>query len=138
VSLLGLLLVDFLALVLLLWVLNLVRVGRLYVGYGVLLVLVLVGGAITVSAPALAARVGSALGALFPSPSAGVALLGLAFLLTMLVYVLSQVTVLANRLSTLVQELALERARRGSKAAPRSDTDAALAAGDEPAASGRP
>jgi hypothetical protein len=112
VSLAGLVLVDLLGLLLLLWVLNLVRVGRLYVGYGVLLAMVLVAGTVTLSTPPLARRASQALAAFFPSPWAGVAVLGLAFLLAMLVYVLTQVTVLANRLATLVQALAIERARR--------------------------
>jgi hypothetical protein len=137
VSLAGLVLVDLLGLLLLLWVLNLVRVGRLYVGYGVLLVMVLLGGTVTLTAPPLARLAGRALAAFFPSPWAGVAVLGLGFLLAMLVYVLSQVTVLANRLATLIQTLAIERVRATPPAGP-PRADASSPAGPESPRAGRP
>ena len=108
----GVIAVDLATLALLLWVLNLVRLGRLYVGYGVLIVLVLVTIGVTISLPPLGAIARQVLGTFFLTQEAGVAALGLGFLLIMLVYVLSQITTIANRLATLVQELAIEHARQ--------------------------
>lgn len=112
-SLAGLIAVDLAGLLLLLWVLNLVRLGRLYVGYGVILVMVVAVVLLVLSFPPLTGAMSALLSALFPSPAAAVGVLGGGFFLVMLVYVLSQVTVWSNRLATVVQELALEAARRG-------------------------
>ena len=76
----------------------------------IVLVLLAIGG--TISLPPLAAIAERVLGTFFLSQAAGVAAVGLGFLLIMLVYVLSQLTTIANRLAVLVQELAIEHARR--------------------------
>lgn len=104
----GVVVLDLLALALLVWVLNLVRLGRLYVGYGALFVATLAFVAVAASVPPLARLLESGLERLFPS--AGATLLGFAFVLCLLVYILTQMTILSNRLSSLVQEIALSRA----------------------------
>lgn len=108
----GLLFVDLAAVVLLVWVLNMVRLGRLYVGYGVLLVIVLASIILTTSLSPLSAAAAQALRVFFPSAAVGIIVVGLGCLLIALVYVLSQITLLANRVATLVQKLAIERAQR--------------------------
>lgn len=105
----GILLVNFIGLVLLLWVLNLVRHGRLYVGYGVIFVVSILGSLVLLSVPWLLTAVTHLIGAIFPASA--LTLLALCFIVLMLLYILTQITIVSNRLSKLVQELAIERAR---------------------------
>lgn len=106
----GIIVVALAAIVLALWVMNLVRRGRLWVGYGVMFVVAAAASMVTVSVPAVLAVVTALVGAVFPvSALTLIAVIGMAFLF---VYVLSQLTILANRVATLVQELGMERARQ--------------------------
>ena len=105
----GILVVNFMALLLLLWVLNLIRHGRLYVGYGVIFVAAILGAVILLSVPSLLAVVTHLIGAIFPASA--LTLLALCFIVLMLLYILTQITIVSNRLSKLVQQLAIERAR---------------------------
>jgi hypothetical protein len=109
VTLQGILLVNFVGLVFLLWVLNLVRHGRLYVGYGVIFVVAILGSVTLLSVPKLLTAVTHLVGAIFPVSA--LTLLALCFIVLMLLYILTQITIVSNRLSKLVQELAIERAR---------------------------
>jgi hypothetical protein len=83
--------------VLLIWVINLIRNGRLYVGYGVIFVL----GTLTASV------------ALVPVPSLSIG--AIAIMLLLLVYVFTQITILSNRVMHLTQELAIRGAQRQSR-----------------------
>ena len=121
----GVVAVDLGCLVLLAWVLNLVRLGRLYVGYGALFVALLALSAAAVSVPPLERAVTAGLQIFFPG--GGVTVLGFAFVVLLLIYILTQMTILANRLSAVVQDLAITRARNekggeagGTDAGPRS------------------
>lgn len=105
----GILVLNLIALVLLLWVLNLVRHGRLYVGYGVIFVVAIMGTMLLLSVPWLQAALTRLIGAVFPASA--FTLLALCFIVLMLLYILTQITIVSNRLSQLVQQLALERAR---------------------------
>ena len=105
----GILVINFIGLVLLLWVLNLVRHGRLYVGYGVIFVVAILGALVLLSVPWLLNGVTHLIGAIFPASA--LTLLALCFIVLMLLYILTQLTIVSNRLSKLVQELAIERAR---------------------------
>lgn len=105
----GTILLDLIGLLLLLSVLDLVRRGRLYVGYGIIFVLATLGIIILLSVPRLLTFVTHLVGAIFPSSA--LTLLALCFIVFFLVYVLTQVTLTSNRLATLVQELAILRAR---------------------------
>jgi hypothetical protein len=107
----GLVAVDLACLLLLAWVLNLVRLGRLYVGYGALFVGLLAMSAAVVSVPPLERAVSEGLRIFFPS--GGVTVLGFAFVVLLLIYILTQMTILSNRLSAVVQDLAIDRARNG-------------------------
>jgi hypothetical protein len=108
-SLQGVLVLNLIALALLLWVLNLVRHGRLYVGYGVIFVIATLGTMLLVSVPWLQTALTHVIGAVFPVSA--LTLLALCFIVLMLLYTLTQLTIVSNRLSKLVQELAIERAR---------------------------
>ena len=100
------------------WVLNLVRRGRLYVGYGIV-ILGLVSLVTFLSiAPVLRGLARSVLHALFPREP--VAVVGLGALLVLLIYVLHQLSVLPDRVATLTQELAIRRAE-GSPSGAGSD-----------------
>jgi len=112
----GILVLDFLGILLLLQVLNLVRRGRLYVGYGVIFVMSIVAAILIVSVPRALWLVTHLLGAVFPTSALTLAALG--FIVFMLVYILTQLTIISNRLATVVQELAILRAAEESKNLP--------------------
>ncbi|HKY41675.1 MAG TPA: DUF2304 domain-containing protein [Pyrinomonadaceae bacterium] len=103
------LVLNLMGLFFLLWILNLVRHGRLYVGYGVIFIAAIVGTMITLSVPQLLLGVTHLMGAIFPASA--LTLLALAFIVLMLLYVLSQLTLVSNRLAILIQELAIERGK---------------------------
>lgn len=125
----GMILLNLIGLLLLVWVLDLVRRGRLYVGYGVIFVLVTLGILVLLSAPRLLTAVTHLVGAIFPTSA--LTLLALCFIVFFLVYILTQVTLTTNQLATLVQELAILRAREAAQTLP------AREGGCEPAAKGR-
>lgn len=105
----GLVILNLIALLLLLWVANLVRRGSLYVGYGVIFIAITVGVMIVLSVPDLLTLLARLVGAVFPASA--LTLLALCFIVFMLIYILTQVTVLSNRLTVLVQGLAIQQAR---------------------------
>ncbi len=108
----GIVVFDVFSLAVLLWLLDSVRRGRLYVGYGVLLIGLLVAVVSTVSVPALSSGAQAALSRLFPA--APVAVVGFALVALLLIYVLGQLTILSNRVAEVVKELALAGARLDS------------------------
>jgi hypothetical protein len=111
----GLVFVDALAFLTAVWVFQLVRRERLYVGYGVIFVVVIVMGGVTLTWPAVLGPL-NALSDL--SRRSGVLVgLALAFVLLMLIYILSQLTLLSNRVTRLTQEIAI----RGAMSDLRSD-----------------
>lgn len=105
----GILVLNLFALALLLWVLNLVRHGRLYVGYGVIFACAIIGTMVLLSVPWLQTTVTRLIGAVFPASA--LTLLALCFIVLMLLYTLTQITIVSNRLSKVVQQLAIDRAR---------------------------
>jgi hypothetical protein len=107
------LVLDLMGLFFLIWVLNLVRHGRLYVGYGVIFIVAILGTMVTLSVPQLLLGVTHLVGAIFPASA--LTLLALGFIVLMLLYVLSQLTLVSNRLAVLIQELAIERSREKMK-----------------------
>jgi len=109
VTIQGTILLDLIGFVLLLWILDQVRRDRLYVGYGVIFVLTVLGAILILSVPPLLALVTKLLGAVFPVSA--LTLLALCFMVFMLVYVLTQVTLLSNRLATVTQQLAIQQAK---------------------------
>ncbi len=105
----GILILNFIGLLLLLWVLNLIRHGRLYVGYGVIFAVSIIGTMALISVPRLLAMVTHMIGAVFPASA--LTMLALCFIVLMLLYILTQLTIVSNRLSALAQDIAIERAR---------------------------
>ena len=97
------------------WILNLVRHSRLYVGYGVLFIVAILGTMIMLSVPPFLLGVTHLIGAIFPASA--LTLLALAFIVLMLLYVLSQLTLVSNRLAVLIQELAIERGKESARTA---------------------
>ena len=92
-----------------LWVLDLVRRDRLYVGYGLVFILAMLGVIVILAIPALLGLVTRLVGTIFPASA--LAVLALFFIVFMLIYVLTQVTIVSNRLALVVQELAIEKAK---------------------------
>ncbi len=123
------LVLDLMGLFFLLWVLNLVRHGRLYVGYGVIFIVAILGTMTMLSVPQLLLGVTHLVGAIFPTSA--LTLLALGFIVLMLLYVLSQLTLVANRLAVLIQELAIERSRESARAAGRYINPVLEKRGDE-------
>jgi hypothetical protein len=106
----GVVVLNLIALVLLLWVGNLVRRGALYAGYGVIFVIVTLGVMIILSVPRLMGVVVRLVGAVFPASA--LTLLALCFIVFMLIYILTQVTLLSNRLTDVVQAFAIQQAKQ--------------------------
>jgi hypothetical protein len=106
----GTLAVTAIGLALLLWVVNLIRYDRLYVGYGVIFVFGTIVAMTIVAVPPLL-RVATGISVvLLPDPS--LAALAIVILTFLMVYVFIQISVLANRVIKLTQELAIRDAQR--------------------------
>lgn len=103
------LLLNFVGISHLLWVLNLVRRGRLYVGYGVMFIVAVIATLLTLSIPKLLVLVSDLCG--IHSRSLALVLLAFGFVAFVLVYILSQITIISNRVATVAQELAILRAK---------------------------
>jgi hypothetical protein len=104
----GILIINIMGIALLFWVSNLVRKGRLYVGYGVIMILAILGIQIIVSVPRLLFLLTHLVGAVFPVSA--LTMMALGFIVMMLVYILTQLTIISNRLAALTQALAIEQA----------------------------
>lgn len=108
----GILIVDVIGFLLFGWVVNLIRKGRVYVGYGSAL-LIAIGGTICVASvpaqfvDAVTHRLGNVV--------SGSLLVFLAIycILFALIYVFREITMISRRLRTLTQQLAIELAKRG-------------------------
>lgn len=94
---------------LLLWVVNLIRGDRLYVGYGVIFIFGTVAAMLVLALPPLRLTATRLSVVIMPEPSlSGLAIIILTFLI---VYAFIQISVLANRVIKLTQELAMRDAR---------------------------
>ena len=89
-------------------VLDQVHRDRLYVGYAVAIMVavfaILIAAAVLVVFPALTQTIRAVL------PKAALTLLGVSLILFVLLYVLTQVTLVANRVAAVVQEMAIRTA----------------------------
>jgi hypothetical protein len=106
-------------LLLLFWILNLVRNGRLYVGYGIILVAADLSTIVILSVPQLLTGVTRLVGARFPASA--LTLLAIAFLVLMLIYVLTQITIVSDRVAKLLQELAIQKTKETGQAVVKED-----------------
>ena len=110
----GIIVLIAVGLTLLVWILDLVRRDRLYVGYGIIFIVTILGALLVLLVPPLLGGMTRLVGALFPASA--LTLLALCFIVFMLVYVLAQITVVSNRLMIVVQELAIRQAASVSRA----------------------
>ena len=102
---LGAILLAIAAFLTVLWILDLVRRGKLYVGYGIVF-LFLVSSIVIVSIlPPVRDLAERALRVFFPFEP--IAIIGLAATVLLLVYVLHQLSVLSDRVAYLTQEIAI-------------------------------
>jgi len=105
----GIIVLNLMGLVLLLWILNLVRRDRLYVGYGVMFVLIILSAILVLTIPTLLTFITHLVGAVFPTSA--LTLIALCFIVFMLAYILTQVTLISNRVADLIQQLAIQQAK---------------------------
>lgn len=112
----GIIFICLISATLFIWVLDLVRKGKLYVGYGIIFLTAALGIAATVSIPSLLEAITYFVGAVYAASA--LTLLALCFIAVMLIYILGQLTIISNRLSTLVQELAIQEAKGSTCEAP--------------------
>jgi hypothetical protein len=104
----GIMVLGLMGLVLLLWVLSLVRRGRLYVGYGALFLVAIIATIVALAFPPILSAASWLIGTNLPAST--LTLLALAFVIAVLVYIFTQITVISNRLAAVVQELAIQGA----------------------------
>jgi hypothetical protein len=105
----GVLLGTVIGFALLLWVVNLIRQDRLYVGYGVIFVVGTMAAIAVLVVPPLLRLATAASVALLPVPS--LSLVAIVILTFLMVYVFIQISVLSNRVTRLTQELAIRNAQ---------------------------
>ena len=103
----GVIVLNVIGIFLILWLFNLIRKGLLYVGYGIIFIMAIIATVITISIPPILMLVTRLVGALFPVSA--MTLLAIGFIVFLLIYILTQLTIISNRVSTLVQELAIRR-----------------------------
>ena len=128
----GAILIAFVATALTLWMLNLVRRGRLYIGYAVVCLLGFAGIVIAACFPPIRHGAQAVLDYFFPRTGVLVALGTLAAMA--LIYVLSQLTIMSNRLARTVQRAAMRDALADEADRPSGDIRA-VESRDEPQAS---
>ena len=109
----GILAINLMTLELLIWILNLIRRARLYVGYGVMFILILLSIMAIVSIPGLLSVASQLVSVVFPSSAT--LLIALSFIAFLFIYILTQLTIISDRVATLVQELAIRNAKDGSE-----------------------
>jgi hypothetical protein len=108
----SILVVDAIGLLLFGWVVNLIRKGRVYVGYGSALLITIAGIICVASAPtqfvdAFTHRIGKVMPGSLP------VFLAIYCVLFALIYVFREITMISRRLRILTQQLAIELARHG-------------------------
>jgi len=114
----GVLLGAAIGLVLLLWVANLIRHDRLYIGYGVIFVVGTLAAIVVLIVPSLLDAVTR--GSIALLPVASLSIVPLALFTFLMVYVFAQITILSNRVTRLTQELAIRNTRQEPDAGARA------------------
>ena len=105
-SIQGIILIDILGVGLILLTLNLIRIQKLFVGYGILWIMAVFALVLIVSVPPLLALVTKAVGALFPASA--VSMLAFIFIFVVLILFSVQLSIVSNRQVELIQALALK------------------------------
>ncbi|GAB4538286.1 MAG: hypothetical protein Kow0063_25940 [Anaerolineae bacterium] len=93
-----------------LWIINLVRGGKLHVTYGVLWIFWVTVGVLIVAIPPVLGWVTTIVGAVFPASALSLLAFGLLF--AMQIYLLSQLSVLSRRIALIAQHIAIVEADR--------------------------
>lgn len=131
----GAILITVLTTALALWMMSLVRRGRLYIGYAVVCLVAFALIIVVVAVKPLRGGVEAALEYFFPRSGLAVAL-GLLGALA-LIYVLSQLTIITNRLARAVQKAAVREALTPATETPADDSPPAGSPRDAPASTPR-
>jgi hypothetical protein len=105
-SIQGIILIDILGVGLILLTLNLIRIQKLFVGYGILWIMAVFALVLIVSVPPLLGLVTKAVGALFPASA--VSMLAFIFIFVVLILFSVQLSIVSNRQVELIQALALK------------------------------
>lgn len=103
------------------WMLNLARTGRLHVGYGVILGLVILAHMAAGLMPTQLDAWASCIGLRHSSDLLAAA--GVIFLALLTIYLHTQVTILSRRVAVLTQELALRERTKSKTVAPDDQVD---------------
>ena len=90
------------------WIINLTRRGKMYVGYAVVWLVWSVLGFLIVALPSLLNFVTQLIGAIVPANALTV--LGFALLFAMQIYLLSQLSIISRRVTLIAQHIAIEKA----------------------------
>ena len=106
----GSLVLSLIGIAYLLWIVNLTRKGKLYVGYSVIWVVWIILGILVVGIPPLLDLVTDVTGALFPASALSVLAFGLIF--AMQIYLLSQLSILSHRIASIAQHIAITEAQQ--------------------------
>jgi hypothetical protein len=101
----GIILIDLLGLGFIALIINLVRTHRLYVGYGILWLVAVVGLMVMVSHQSLLAWITFIVGARFPAST--LSLLAFVFIFGLLIFFSMQLSQISNRQIDMIQALAL-------------------------------
>lgn len=117
-SIQGIVLLDLIGIGLIILILNFVRTKKLHVGYAVIWCLAIAGMMIIISIPPILSFVTTAVGAIFPASA--LSLLAFLFIFLLLIYFSVQLSLLSERQTALIQELAL---RDVAKDASEKDVD---------------
>lgn len=98
------LLIDFLGLAAIAWVLGLVRSRRLYVGYAAIFLVIIGGAMATASIPGASAAAARA------AAPFGAGTIAAGMLIALLIYLCHQITLVADRVNAVAQEIAIRSA----------------------------
>jgi len=108
-SIQGIIIIDLVGAALALLLVNLLRTGRLYVGYAVMWLLAVGALMVTISVPFLLAGITRAMGALFPVSA--LTLLAFMFIFSVLIFMSVKLSTLSARQTELIQLLAIRDLR---------------------------
>ncbi len=117
----GIIVLILIGLALLVWILDLIRRDRLYVGHGIVFIIAILGVILILAIPSLLIAVTHLVGAIFPASA--LTLLALCFIVFLLVYILTQVTIVSNRLAAVVQHLGIQQAKESARLTSQQSND---------------
>jgi hypothetical protein len=108
----GVLVLSMIGIVYLVWITRLIRRGKLHISYGVVWIVWIVLGVAIVAIQPLLQLVTTLVGAVYPASA--LALLAFGLLFAMQVYLLTQITILNQRIVAIAEHLAVTEAGKTS------------------------